>query len=319
VNNQYTNGKREVPDVTADADPATGYAVYCTVSLAGCPLAGWLTIGGTSAAAPVWASNMALINQYLQSQGKTRVGYANSTLYAIYDNSQPYAAFHDITMGSNLHYQATPNYDLASGMGSPDVYNLARDLAASSGGNTGGGTPTPIPTPTNTPTPTPSPTPAPVLIQNGGIENGQYPWQESSSGGYQIVDPSNPHTGTYSAYLCGYMGCNDHIGQTFTVPANYNKLTVTYWWYSDTNKTVKQCMDNFSSQMQTTGGAVIQMMQQSCNLNATNTWVQESFDVSRNLQSYKGKQVSFIFFGTNAPGQYQTSDFFVDDVAVSVS
>src|SRR5205823_2636478 len=32
VQNQYSNGNREVPDVSADADPASGYAVYCTVS-----------------------------------------------------------------------------------------------------------------------------------------------------------------------------------------------------------------------------------------------------------------------------------------------
>jgi hypothetical protein len=134
-----------------------------------------------------------------------------------------------------------------------------------------------------------------------------------------MVDPSNPHTGTYSVYFCGYMACNDSIWQVFTVPGNYSKITISYWWYADTNKTVKACQDYFSSQLKTTANVPIQAMQQSCNLNATNAWVQQSFDVSRSLVLYKGKQVSLFFQGSNAPNQYQTSDFFIDDVVVTVS
>ncbi len=319
VQNQYSNGKREVPDISADADPATGYAVYCTVPNSGCPATGWITVGGTSASAPFWAGSTALINQYLQTQGKSRVGYANPTLYGLFNAHQTFPAFHDISSGNNLFYPATPGYDMATGIGSPDVYNIARDLATI----TIGGTPTPVPTPTNTPVPSPTlsptstPTPPPGIIKNGGFESGQAPWQESSSSGYQIVDPSNPHTGQNSAYLCGYVGCNDRIWQTFTVPASYTKLIVTYWWYSDTNKTVKQCLDTFASSLQTTSGSTIRNMQQSCNTNGTNGWVQQTFDVSNDLSAYKGKQVILSFRATNAQGQDQTSDFFVDDVAIT--
>ncbi|MBO0780244.1 MAG: S8/S53 family peptidase, partial [Ktedonobacteraceae bacterium] len=75
VQNQYSNGKREVPDVAADADPQTGYAVYCTVSASGCPSSGNVTVGGTSAAAPLWAGSAALMNEYLQKQGKSPLGF----------------------------------------------------------------------------------------------------------------------------------------------------------------------------------------------------------------------------------------------------
>ncbi len=346
VQNQYSNGFRQVPDVTGDADPATGYAMYCTVTNAGCPPSGWITVGGTSASAPLWAGSTALVNQYLQAQGKKRVGFANPALYGLFNAQQQFPAFHDITTGNNLYYPATSNYDLASGIGSPDIYNMARDLVLLSGG----GTPTPTPTPTNTPTPTPSPTatntptptptdtpiptatntptptptntptptPPPPLIANGDFENGQAPWQESSAKGYQLIDPSNSYSGQYSVYFCGYPGCDDRIWQTFTVPANYTKITVTYWWYSDTNKTVKQCLDTFTSQLQTTSGTAIHVMQQSCNTNVTNNWVQEGFDVSSSLLPYKGKPVTLFFRGTNIVGQPQTSDFFVDLVVVTV-
>ncbi len=160
VSNQYSNGKREVPDVSADADPKTGYAVYCTVSASGCPSTGNIVVGGTSAAAPLWAGSTALLNEYLQQQGKTRVGFANPTLYKLANEKQPNPPFHDVTSGDNLYYPATPGYDLASGLGTPDVYNIARDIAS-------GGAPDPTPTPVPTVTPTNNPTPVPTSVPTG--------------------------------------------------------------------------------------------------------------------------------------------------------
>ncbi len=104
VQNPYSNGFREVPDVTGDADPATGYAMYCTVTNAGCPSTGWISVGGTSAAAPLWAGITALINQYLQAQGKKVIGYANPALYALFNAHPQFPAFHDITTGNNLKH-----------------------------------------------------------------------------------------------------------------------------------------------------------------------------------------------------------------------
>ncbi|GAC1390440.1 MAG: hypothetical protein NVS4B11_12450 [Ktedonobacteraceae bacterium] len=325
VQNKYSNGFREVPDLSAVGDPKIGYSVYCTVTNAGCPPTGWLTIGGTSVATPFWASSLLLVNQYLQTHNAGVIGHANPALYHLFNVQQQYPAFHDVTAGNNLFFPATSGYDLASGIGSPDLYNIARDLA-NPGASGGSLTPTPTfdpsPTvvPTDTPSPTPSPAPAPSLIQNSDFENAQEaPWQEHSSQGNPIVDPSNPYTGQYSAYLCGYPGCDDRIWQTFTVPTTYTKITLTYWWYSDTNKTTQQCLDTFTVKLQNVNGGQAHTLQQSCNTNATNTWVQQSYDVTGNLSAFKGKQVTLIFRGTNAQGQYQTSDFFVDDVVMTVN
>lgn len=319
VQNQYSNGFREVPDVTAFGDPTVGYSIYCTVKNAGCPSTGWLTIGGTSGAAPLWAGSLALINQYLRSNNMNALGQVNAALYHVFNSSQPFPAFHDVTSGNNLFYPATSGYDMASGLGSPDGYNLARDLVAINAQVP----PTGNPTPTATPIPTLSPSPTAIspqdVVQNNGFENGASSWQESSVQGYEIVDPSNPHTGKNSAYLCGYAGCDDRIWQTITVPGNYSTLTISYWWYSDTSKTTNACKDTFTSSIQTTSGQLISNLQQSCNTDATNAWVQESFDVSSALSAYQGQSVTLMFRGTNANGQPQTSDFYVDDVAVVAS
>ena len=47
---------RQVPDVSADADEYTGYVVYYCGTCSGSGPNGWQAIGGTSAAAPLWAA-----------------------------------------------------------------------------------------------------------------------------------------------------------------------------------------------------------------------------------------------------------------------
>jgi len=128
-NPQYNpQDRREIPDVSADADPASGVAIY---SSEGQGQSGqWTAGGGTSQSAPIWAGVAALLNQYLQSKGLHAAGFLNPALYQIAARASPYQAFHDITMGTNPHYAATPGYDMASGLGTPDVWNLARDLEA---------------------------------------------------------------------------------------------------------------------------------------------------------------------------------------------
>jgi hypothetical protein len=125
VNNQYSNGMREVPDVSADADPNTGESIYA--------LGGWGYVGGTSAAAPLWAGMAADINQYLSGLNVPTLGSASSLLYWLFNGAQPYLAYHDITSGTNLFYPATAGYDLATGMGTPDAWNIARDLTSNRG------------------------------------------------------------------------------------------------------------------------------------------------------------------------------------------
>ncbi len=315
VQNSYSNGNRQVPDVSADADEATGYAIYCTVAIATCSSSGWNRVAGTSAATPIWAGSMALVNQYLQSQNQVRIGTANSALYKLFNTPQTFAPYHDITSGDNLYYPTTNGYDLSTGIGTPDVYDIARDLAHVTTGGPG----------TAQPTPQPTTGPTISLLPNGGFENGQKPWQESSGMGYQMVDQSTPHTGQYSAYMCGYMGCMDRLWQSFTLPTTFNKVVVTYWWYSDTGKTSKTCDDTLKTRLQVGSDLIsildvkklLKPLQSICNTDAANKWVQVSYDATKELQNYKGQTVSLVFEGTNLAGQFQSTDFFIDDVSVT--
>jgi kumamolisin len=125
---------RQTPDISLDADPYTGYIMYCTVVSSGCPPKGylrWFPIGGTSAAAPMMAALTADANTYSLAHGGSRMGFANPFLYT----NLP-GMFTDVTSGSNNlfsslgSYNAGPVYDDASGLGSPNAGTLATDLAA---------------------------------------------------------------------------------------------------------------------------------------------------------------------------------------------
>jgi subtilase family serine protease len=317
-----TNTHREVPDVSADADPASGYSVYCTVTAAQCSSSnGWISVGGTSAAAPLWAATATDLNSYLAAQSKPVLGSASASLYTLYNTAQTYSAYHDVTTGNNLYYTATAGYDNASGVGTPDAWNIARDLA---GSTTPPPTPTPTPPPTGTPTPTPPPTPTPTppigstsqLLLNPGFESGASSWTESSTGGYEIVDPTRPHTGADSAYLGGYNSGTDSIYQTVALPASTSKVVLTYWVYISTQETSTTAYDTFVARLRTSSGTTISTPQTLSNKNASG-WTQYSFDVTSVLASHVGQSIEVYFSGTT--DSTLTTSFFVDDVALNVT
>jgi uncharacterized protein (TIGR03437 family) len=127
------NSFRNVPDLSlaASADH-DGYFVYTGGAIQ--------IYGGTSFGAPTMAGIVTLLNQYLVSSGaqtQAGVGNINPTLYRMAQNSA--GVFHDVTVGNNsvpcvigspdcttgiIGYNAGPNYDQASGLGSPDAYNF---------------------------------------------------------------------------------------------------------------------------------------------------------------------------------------------------
>ncbi len=107
------NAKRSFPDVAFNADPASGQAIYAHNN----GVAGWISIGGTSMAAPQWSGFMALVGESRQSKGQAILGFLNPIIYGFKADQQA-AAFHDVTTGSNGLYSAGVGYDAATGLGS---------------------------------------------------------------------------------------------------------------------------------------------------------------------------------------------------------
>jgi kumamolisin len=122
------NAARGVPDVSCDADSLTGWDIFMPVQGQTAPLE--IPVGGTSAATPCWAGITALIDEYLVRQHLRTVGFANPALYFFARDPKglPAPAFHEITQGGNLYYPATPGWNAATGLGTPDVAHLADDF-----------------------------------------------------------------------------------------------------------------------------------------------------------------------------------------------
>jgi len=109
-NGHMAYGRRGVPDLAANADPVTGYAVVFQGTRQ--------VIGGTSASAPFVAGLFARILQAMAEAGVTPPKDPHDVIYG---NPQ---AFRDITQGNNSFmgvqgYTAGPGWDACTGMGVP--------------------------------------------------------------------------------------------------------------------------------------------------------------------------------------------------------
>lgn len=122
-------GGRSTPDVSLNADPNTGYAVYDSVPVDG--QSGWAVFGGTSAAAPQWAGLIAIGDQGRVLKHEHTLDGTTGTLpllYSFYGNASSY--FHDVTSGMTSPFvSAFPGYDAATGLGSPKAPAIAQAIS----------------------------------------------------------------------------------------------------------------------------------------------------------------------------------------------
>jgi kumamolisin len=122
---------RAVPDVSADADPYSGYYLYEPSAVAaGDPALepGW---GGTSFIGPQFNGSTAVIDSYLGH----RIGLWDPNLYAFAAGpDSPVTPLNQLGTGNdNLFYTGNPGqeYNPATGLGTPNIAKFAADLAAS--------------------------------------------------------------------------------------------------------------------------------------------------------------------------------------------
>jgi subtilase family serine protease len=133
---------RNVPDVAMCADEieivATAWIsgnTYETGQIYG--------VGGTSAAAPLWAGFTALVNQQEAAQGRPPIGFINPAIYSIAQGPSYTSCFHDVTVGNNIEpfdgngqpssdglFKAGPGYDNCTGLGTPTGASLISALVS---------------------------------------------------------------------------------------------------------------------------------------------------------------------------------------------
>ena len=148
---------REVPDVTANGDPNTGYVIYYDGQ--------WNTMGGTSISTPTWAALAALADSSPACAGHP-VGFANPALYKLAASAYG-ANFGDVTSGANGYehvagFAAGPGYDMASGLGTPNARSLVPALC-------GGAPIAPAPSPRRPRRRPPPPAPGPAASPSAAL------------------------------------------------------------------------------------------------------------------------------------------------------
>lgn len=115
--------KRSYPDVAFNADPTSGQAIWTHQS----GNAGWMTIGGTSMAAPQWSGFLALVGEARAAKNKTALGFLDPIIYGL-SGSERASMFNDVTSGSNGAYSAGAGWDAVTGWGSMQGDSLLNRL-----------------------------------------------------------------------------------------------------------------------------------------------------------------------------------------------
>ncbi|MGC9940597.1 MAG: protease pro-enzyme activation domain-containing protein [Verrucomicrobiota bacterium] len=121
---------RDIPDVAMTADNV--WVIYGGGQQA--------MFGGTSCASPLWAGFTSLVNEQATDNGLAPIGFIAPALYSIAAGINYNTCFHDITTGNNTWSQspdlfyATNNYDLCTGLGSPNGTNLINQLTTAGAG-----------------------------------------------------------------------------------------------------------------------------------------------------------------------------------------
>ncbi|GAA1979619.1 S53 family peptidase [Kitasatospora viridis] len=124
-----TGDHRGLPDISMSASPKGGAWIYGSYDPAH---TGWEVTGGTSQATPMMAGITAMADQ----AAGTRLGALGPRLYQLaqtQDADHPHGIV-DVTSGDNsangvTGYQAGPGYNLATGWGTLDGYQLVKSLS----------------------------------------------------------------------------------------------------------------------------------------------------------------------------------------------
>src|SRR4029077_5961443 len=167
----------------------------------------------------------------------------------------------------------------------------------------------------------------PQLIQDPGFEFGlpdPY-WPEYSQAGFEIITPTNPHSGRCAVDFCGYTNdtpaCLDSVSQllNFNVPSGIVSAELSYWFWVGSQETVGTCTDYMTI-------GIYDLPPVADPSNAATycasdwgdqLWHNQSINVTAYLQNKTDKRLSVTIQGID-DANGKGSEFFVDDVALSI-
>lgn len=154
------------------------------------------------------------------------------------------------------------------------------------------------------------------LVSNPGFESGAAAWAQNATGGLPIItnDGSAARSGSWYAWLGGYVSGTDTLHQDIAIPADAQQAQLRFWYRIGTDETSSsEAYDSFRvALLSPSTGAVLTTLATFSNLTPTSGWVQSpAYDVS----SFRGTQVRLRFQATNDLSNI--TNFRVDDVSLT--
>uniref|UniRef100_A0A6C0JZN7 Peptidase S53 domain-containing protein n=1 Tax=viral metagenome TaxID=1070528 RepID=A0A6C0JZN7_9ZZZZ len=127
---------RCIPDLSLVSNPVSGIHIICAGK--------WNCIGGTSAAAPIFAGMLSIANQQRFNSGKSALTTtypkfqvpSNNVQQCLYNPDLYKSMFADVVIGtcvgtgenSQIKFSAVQNFDIATGLGSPNCAVMCNNL-----------------------------------------------------------------------------------------------------------------------------------------------------------------------------------------------
>ncbi|WP_268912899.1 protease pro-enzyme activation domain-containing protein [Lentilactobacillus sp. SPB1-3] len=128
-NDPEVSGKetgRNLPDISANADPVTGYSMYVSGSKDGSD-GSWYVVGGTSLVAPQMAGSLLLVGDDVGN----RLGFINPLMYRLARlTDSPFTTLDSAKDNNNLYYTGQPGklYNQATGLGTVNFGKLSQAI-----------------------------------------------------------------------------------------------------------------------------------------------------------------------------------------------
>ncbi|OLE22218.1 MAG: glycoside hydrolase [Catenulispora sp. 13_1_20CM_3_70_7] len=162
-------------------------------------------------------------------------------------------------------------------------------------------------------------TPGQVLT-NPGFESGAGSWTQTSTLGYPPITKATStepaHSGSWEAFFDGNGSKDaDTLAQGVAIPAGC-AAALTYWLHIDTTENTSTATpDTFKVQILNSSGTVLATVGSFSNLDKNSGYAQKSVDLS----SYAGQSVTLKFTGAETDANGGTTDFVIDDTALTTS
>ena len=150
------------------------------------------------------------------------------------------------------------------------------------------------------------------VVQNGGFENGDTIWVQSS-GPYTIIGQDYPRSGSWSAWFEGYNNADDRLYQTINIPAGISsaRLVIYLYVYSQDDPNIPY--DYFHVELQDASGVTLESFLWADNRMSKSYWWRGRKNWS-DFSSHAGHTLRLFFQGTTDYSHY--TNFFVDDVTL---